>query len=140
MAKKDETAAADIDAELANEKPKKSKKAAAEEAAPPKKSKKAAAEDAAPAKKTKKAAEDAAPAKKAKKAAAERAPRGESRTEEVRKVISKVKKPTSYADIAAKGDPEFDIRSVRRTARAMRDAGEAELTKEGRDVFVKGVQ
>ena len=114
------------------------------DAAPAKKSKKVEA-DAAPAKKSKKAvAEDTGKsAKKGKSAAkAERAPRGESRAEEIRTAIRKTKKPTSYADICAKGGEgnEFDIRSVRRTARAMRDAGEAELTKEGRDVFVKGVQ
>lgn len=73
-----------------------------------------------------------APAKKA-KAKAEGVT-----TDDVRAVILKCKKLTSYADVAAAAGTE-DMRQVRRTARAMRDAGEIEITKEGTVAFVKKV-
>jgi hypothetical protein len=73
----------------------------------------------------------AAPA--AKKAAATRAASGSS--EEVRAVLAKTKKSTSYNDIAEANG--FNIRMVRRTARSMRDAGEIDLVKEGTIVYVK---
>ena len=94
----------------------------------------------APAKKAAKAAEPApaakkAPAKKAK--AAEPVERAESRVDEIKAVLGKTKKLTTYADIAEANG--FDIRAVRRTARAMRDEGTVELVKEGTVVFVKKV-
>lgn len=101
--------------------------------AKPKKAK-PAVEAAAPAKKAK-AKPEAAPAKKAAKGKTKpKAERAESRTEEIAAALKKVKKATSYADIAEAGD--FDIRSVRRTARRMRDAGEIGLEKEGTVVYV----
>jgi hypothetical protein len=72
-----------------------------------------------------------APAKKAK---AKEASEG-SMTQSVRDYVGKCRKLTSYADVAeATG---ADIRMVRRTARAMRDAGEIEIVKEGTVAFVK---
>jgi hypothetical protein len=96
-----------------------------------------AAAKAAPAAKGK--AAKAAPAKaekpaKAKKEKAEGGSRG-ANTEAVRAAIAKVRKSTSYADLAEAGG--FDIRLVRRTARAMRDEGAIELEKEGTVVFIK---
>lgn len=88
----------------------------------------AKAAEAAPAKK--------APAKKAAKAA-EPVERAESRVDEIKAVLGKTKKLTTYADIAESNG--FDIRAVRRTARAMRDEGTVELVKEGTVVFVKKV-
>lgn len=93
---------------------------------------------AAPAKKSK-----AAPAKKASgktaKAAAVKKEKGETSAryaniEAARSVISKIRKSTSYADVA--GD-SLDIRLIRRTARVMRDEGLIDLEKEGTVVFIK---
>lgn len=89
---------------------------------------------AAPAKKAKAAAAPvAAPAKKAKAAAAAPAPAAVGDTP-MRKALLKVKKAISYADFAEAND--FNIRSVRRTARAMRDAGEIDLQRDGQTVFI----
>lgn len=102
------------------------------ETKPAKKAKKAKPAAAAPAKKAKgKAAAKAAPAKKAKKEAAEEKPAADS---PLRKALLKVKKAISYADFAEAND--FNIRTVRRTARAMRDAGEIELSKDGQTVYI----
>lgn len=84
-----------------------------------------------PAAKSAKAA--AAPAKKAAKPRAAKDTVGT--TEDVRAVLLKTRKLTSYADIASANN--FDIRMVRRTARAARDAGEIELQKEGTIQYVK---
>ena len=56
--------------------------------------------------------------------------------EDVRAVVNKARKLTSYADVAAAAGTD-DIRMVRRTCRAMRDAGEAEIVKEGTVAYVK---
>lgn len=118
---------------------KKVKKAKAEAAAPAKgKAKKA--EAAAPAKGKKATAEAkpaakkaaAAPAKKAKKAAAEDATETSS---EVKQAILKIKKAVSYADFAEKGG--FNIRSVRRAARELRDAGHIEIEADGQTKVMK---
>lgn len=85
----------------------------------------AAAEPAPAAKKTK---GKAAPAPEPKKAAA---PGADSA---LRKALLKVKKSVSYADFAEAND--FNIRTVRRAARAMRDAGEIDLTREGQTVYI----
>jgi hypothetical protein len=55
--------------------------------------------------------------------------------EEVKAVLLKTKKLTSYQDIADANN--FDIRMVRRTARALGDSGEIERVKEGTVVYVK---
>jgi DNA-binding transcriptional ArsR family regulator len=90
---------------------------------------------AAPAKgKAAKAAAKAEKPAKAKKEKAEGGTRG-ANTEAVRAAVSKVRKSTSYADLAEAGG--FDIRLVRRTARSMRDEGVIELEKEGTVVFIK---
>lgn len=126
----------DVD-DLIGEAPKAEKKAKKAAAAP---AKKAAAK--APAKVEKKAAapakgkaapakKAAAPAKKAKKA--EAADPTESNSA-ITQALLKVKKAISYADFAEKND--FNIRSVRRTARALRDAGHIELTKDGQTVMI----
>lgn len=112
--------AAEVDALLGSTKSKKAK---------------SAKEAAAPAKKAKSAKE--APAKKAAKGKKEepKRTRAESQADEIAAALLKVKKATSYADIAEKND--FDIRAVRRKARTMRDAGEIELVKEGTVVYVQ---
>lgn len=133
MAKKTPaTETADVDdllggADVKAEKPaaKKAAKAVkAEPAAPAKKAKAAA-----PAPAAKKAA--AAPAKKAKAAPAEEeaAP-----TSEVKIALAKVKKAISYADFSEKNG--FNIRTVRRAAREMRDAGEIQLTRDGQSILI----
>lgn len=55
--------------------------------------------------------------------------------EDIKAVLLKTKKLTSYQDIADANN--FDIRAVRRTARALGDTGEIERVKEGTVVFVK---
>lgn len=108
-----------------------------EAAAPAKKTKKATpAVPAVPPKKggTKKAtpAVPAVPAKKAKaKAEPAEKPAADSA---LRKALLKVKKAISYGDFAEANG--FNIRSVRRTARAMRDNGEIELSREGQIVYI----
>lgn len=86
-------------------------------------------------------AEKPAPAKKAPakksdkpKAKAEPGSRGAT-TEAVRAAIGKVRKQTSYAELSEAGG--FDIRLVRRNARALRDEGAIELYKEGTVVYIK---
>jgi len=74
----------------------------------------------------------AAPAKKAKKAAPAE---DEPTAEDVRNVLLKTRKATSYTDIAEANG--FNIRMVRRQARALRDTGEVEISKEGTLGFVK---
>lgn len=110
-------------------KPAKAKKAKAEKPA----AKKAAKEEKPAAKAAaKKAAKPAA--KKAPAAKADKEPKEPRELSPVRKALLKVKKAISYADFAEAND--FDIRSVRRTARVMRDAGEIELTKDGQLVYI----
>jgi hypothetical protein len=77
-------------------------------------------------KKTKKAA----PAKKSKA-------EDEASAEDVRTVLKKTRKATSYTDIA--NENGFNIRMVRRQARALRDAGEVEITKEATLGYVKAL-
>ncbi len=69
-----------------------------------------------------------APAKRAAKATV-------GTVEDVKKVLLKVTKLTSYNDVAEANN--FDIRMVRRTARALGDEGLIERVKEGTVVFVK---
>lgn len=114
----------------------------AKAAAKPAKAKAAAAEDdlLAPSGKAKVKAKAAAaekPAKAAKPKGEAKAPRSGG-AEEIRAVLAKTKKLTSYNDIATTGG--FDIRAVRRTARAMRDEGLIELTKDGTVAFVKAIK
>ena len=91
----------------------------------------------APAAKKATAKKAAAPAPAAKKAATKKekaaapAPAADS---PLRKALLKVKKAVSYADFAEAND--FNIRTVRRAARAMRDAGEIELSREGQQVYI----
>ena len=55
-------------------------------------------------------------------------------TSPIKQALLKVKKATSYSDFAdANG---FNIRSVRRVARSLRDAGEIDLVKEGVIVYI----
>lgn len=86
----------------------------------------------------KNAADDVLEGKKTTKKAAKKATKkaAGASTEEVRAAILKCRKLTSYADVAASLGSE-DMRQVRRTARAMRDAGEIEIVKEGTVCFVK---
>lgn len=80
---------------------------------------------------------EAKPAAKPKAKAKGGKPRGEraeSRVEDITAALLKVKKSTSYEDLAAKGG--FDIRAVRRTARKLRDDGQIGLEKEGTKVYV----
>ncbi len=100
-------------------------------AAPAAKKGKAAAAPAPAAKKGKAAAAPAPAAKKGKAAAAEAAPAADT---PLRKALLKVRKAISYAEFAEAND--FNIRSVRRTARAMRDAGEIDLAREGQTVYI----
>lgn len=99
--------------------------------------KKAEAAPAPAAKKATAAKKAAAPAPAAKKATAKKekvavpAPGADS---PLRKALLKVKKAVSYADFAEAND--FNIRTVRRAARAMRDAGEIELTRDGQTVYI----
>lgn len=94
--------------------------------------KKAEAAPAPAAKKATAAKKAAAPAPAAKKEkAAVPAPGADS---PLRKALLKVKKAVSYADFAEAND--FNIRTVRRAARAMRDAGEIELTRDGQTVYI----
>jgi hypothetical protein len=119
-----------------------SKKPKATEAAPeddllaPKakgKAKAAAPEDDLLATKGKKAAPaKKAPAKKAAKA------EDEASADDVRAVLLKTRKATSYTDIAEANG--FNIRMVRRQARSLRDSGEVEITKEGTLGYVKVVK
>lgn len=92
----------------------------------------APADDVLEGKATAKGGKKAAPAKKAKKASS-KATVGS--VEDVKAVLLKTKKLTSYQDIAEANN--FDIRMVRRTARALGDTGEIERVKEGTVVFVK---
>jgi len=108
-------------------------------AAPAKKTKKATpAIPAVPPKKggTKKAtpATPAVPAKKAKAAAKAEPAEKPAADSALRKALLKVKKAVSYGDFAEANG--FNIRSVRRTARAMRDAGEIDLSREGQIVYI----
>jgi DNA-binding transcriptional ArsR family regulator len=106
------------DATVTAEKPAKAKaKAPAKKAAAKPAAKKAAAK---------------APAKKAKAAADE----GEKPAADspLHKALLKVRKAVSYADFAEANG--FNIRSVRRTARALRDAGQIDLQREGQAVFI----
>jgi hypothetical protein len=128
----------DVDDLLGEAKPAKkaaSKKAPAKKAAAPAKKAAAApvaAKKAAPAKKA------AAPAAKGKKPAAKKpAARKETVAEDspIRKALLKVRKAVSYATFAEAND--FNIRSVRRTARLLRDAGEIDLERDGQTVLIK---
>lgn len=118
------------------------KKAAAKPAAKPaakaeaKKApaKKEAAKPAAKGKPAAKAPAKAA-AKPAKKAAKKEAADPTESTSPVVQALLKVKKAISYADFAEKND--FNIRSVRRTARELRDGGHIELEKDGQTVMIK---
>ncbi len=89
----------------------------------------------------------AAPAKKA--AAAKKVAKGKDKAEAkvekrgrpegsdttpIKQALAKVKKPISYADFTEQHG--FNIRSVRRVARGMRDAGEIDLQKEGTVVYI----
>lgn len=85
----------------------------------------------------KNAADDVLEGKKAKKTTKKTTKKASGvSAEEVRTAILKCRKLTSYADVAASLGSE-DMRQVRRTARAMRDAGEIEIVKEGTVCFVK---
>jgi hypothetical protein len=102
-----------------------------------------AAADVLEGKSSKKAGKAAAPAKKAaaeKPAAKKAKPAAKETTgtpEDIRAVLLKTAKLTSYADVAEANG--FDIRAVRRTARALCDSGEVERVKEGTVVFVKRI-
>jgi hypothetical protein len=111
------------DIAVAAEKPAKAKPAA----------KKAAAKPAAKPAAKKAAAKPAkAPAKKAKAAADEgEKPAADSA---LHKALLKVRKAVSYADFAEVNG--FNIRSVRRTARALRDSGQIDLQREGQAVYI----
>ena len=74
-----------------------------------------------------------AEAKKPRKAAEDDGTTGTR--DDVRAVILKTKKATSVAEIAQANN--FNVRMVRRTARAMRDEGTAVITKEGTAAFVR---
>lgn len=84
----------------------------------------------------KKAKAPAPAAKKAKKAAP--AQEFDGTAEEVRAVLMKTRKATSYTDIAQANN--FNIRMVRRQSRALRDSGDVEISKEGTIGFVKAVK
>ena len=76
------------------------------------------------------------PAKKAKKEAS-----GESRsaaTEAVRTLLSKTRKLTTFADLAEQSG--YNLRLIRRTARAMRADGTVEAVREGTVVFVRATK
>lgn len=123
---------------LAGKADKKVKKVPAKKAAAKKTAKKASADDVDEILEGKGAAAKGNGKAKPGKAKARKAPgpRAEdiADTDDVKKALLKYKKPTSYGDIqAATG---FNIRQIRRTARAMRDNGELELTKEGTQVLV----
>lgn len=105
--------------------------APAKKAAAKKAGKKAAEDDLLAAPKGKKAT---APAKKSKA----KAPEFDGTAEEVRNVLLKTRKATSYTDIA--GANNFNIRMVRRQARALRDNGDVEISKEGTIGYVKAVK
>lgn len=113
---------------LAGKKKANKKAPPAKKAAAKKTGKKAEAEDE-PAPKGKKKAPAAA-----KRAKAE--PAGDiAPTEDVRAALLKCKKLTSYADVQeATG---FNIRQIRRTARAMRDNEELTIEKDGTVAYVK---
>lgn len=88
-----------------------------------------------------KAEKPAAKAEKpAKKAAAKKESSGErsAQTEAVRAFLTKVRKFTSFADLAEASG--YGLRLVRRTARSMRENGELETTREGTTVFVKAAK
>ena len=53
----------------------------------------------------------------------------------ISKALMKVRKAVSYADFADAN--EFNIRSVRRTARALRDAGHIDLVRDGQTVLIR---
>ena len=104
---------------------------AAKKAKPPAKGKKAVKEPA------NKKEPKAKPAKEAKPKADD----GEGRsaqTSAVRAMLSKVRKYTSYADLAE--STGHNLRLIRRTSRAMREAGEVETTREGTAVFVRATK
>ena len=115
--------------------PKKAKKTAAAAPAKAAKAAPAKAAKAAPAKAAK--AAKAAPAKKGKAAAAEEKEKTYSVGEDnpIRKALLKVRKAISYADFADAND--FNIRSVRRTARVLRDNGEIDLVRDGQTVLIQ---
>lgn len=135
----------DVDDLLGEDKPaKKAAKAAPAKKTEAKPAKKAAKEEAKPAKKAAKPEAKAAPAKKAAKPEAKPAKKAAKKAEAadpsesnsaVVQALMKVKKATTYADFAEKND--FNIRSVRRSARALRDAGHIELERDGQTVYIK---
>ena len=137
----------DVDDLLGDDKPaakkaaKPAKKAEAKPAAKPAKKAEAKAEKA-PTKKTAKpeAKPAAKPAKKAEAKLAKKAKKAEAAdpsesNSAVIQALLKVKKATTYADFAEKND--FNIRSVRRAARQLRDAGQLELERDGQIVTIR---
>jgi pyruvate/2-oxoglutarate dehydrogenase complex dihydrolipoamide acyltransferase (E2) component len=75
-----------------------------------------------------------APGKAGKKAKADAAPAA-ALDSPIRKALLKVRKSTSYADFSdANG---FNIRTVRRMARQLRDAGEIGLSRDGQTVYIE---
>lgn len=128
----------DIDEALndAEAKPAKKSKADKAEAKPAKKAGKVEAKPAkkaAPAAPAKKSKADKAEAKPSKKAAKDSD--ATETTSEVKQAILKIKKAISYADFAEKGG--FNIRSVRRAARELRDAGHIEIEADGQTKVMK---
>ena len=69
---------------------------------------------------------------------AKKTPEFEGSAEDVRAVLLKTRKATSYTDLADQHN--FNIRMVRRQARALRDSGEVEITKEGTLGYVRAVK
>ena len=125
MSKKAKAAPAEDIDDMIDDAPAPAKKAAKKAAAPAPAAKKAAA--------TKKAAAPAAK-KTTKKDAAPAPTRMPAADSPVRKALLKVKKAISYADFAEAND--FPLRTVRRTARALRNAGELCLTRDGQQVYI----
>ncbi len=126
MAKK-ETSAADVDDLLAG-KSAPTKKAAKKAAEPEKKpaAKKAKADDVLEGKK---------PAKKAAKPAEKKARAESVNSDELRAKLLKCRKLTTFQQFA--DSHGYNLRTVRRTARAMRNEGLLENTKEGTVIFFK---
>lgn len=75
-----------------------------------------------------------APVKKKKAAPVEDGPTAE----DVRKVLLKTRKATSYSDIATENG--FNLRMVRRQSRALAATGEVEITKEATLGYVKALK
>lgn len=125
--------------DLLSTKPKGKKAAAPAKTTKKPAAKAAAAEDDLLATKPKgKKAAAAAPAKKAPKPKAEKADDGTVGTrDDVRAVLLKTKKATSFADVATANN--FNVRMVRRTARALRDEGLVEISREGTTGLVRKV-